>query len=254
MYIRLFSDLHLELRRKGPQFIQGWLNKMDPSRDGSAKDTLILAGDVGNPTKPIYRFLLTTISPLFEHIFLVAGNHEYYQREGKSMEEVETQIEVVTASFPNVHFLNRRSMIIHRTRFLGCTLWTHSDPDLYHRISDYYQIPGMTVERCNALHQRDRDWLTEQLEMEDPSQYDKTVVITHHLPSFKLVGEKFEQHPLNTFFANHLDSLVSKVDLWCCGHTHVAMQIQIDTCRCYINPVGYVGENTGYQPDLRIQL
>lgn len=266
MHIRLLSDIHLELNRKGPRLVHGLIDKISQSSSELDSETswiddvLILSGDIGNPAKPSYRSFLSTISPLFKQIFIIAGNHEYYQKESwpdrtrLSMDEVDSLIDEITSSISNIHFLNRSSFIYGQVRFLGCTLWTPSNPDLYRYINDYHQIPAMTLDRRDELHQRDLDWLTQQLNLSDPVQYDKTVVITHHLPSYELVGEKFKLNPLNCFYANQLDDLVKKADIWCCGHTHVSSQREIGNCKCYVNPVGYINEITGWDPNLRIQL
>jgi predicted phosphodiesterase len=228
-------------------------------------DILILAGDIGNPNKSSYWTFLMTVSKYFKHVFVVTGNHEYYQKakwttgprsswRGLSMEEVDNIIYESSSLLSNVHFLNRTSFVYERVRFIGCTLWTQSDPNLCHHMNDYTMIPGMTSDRCNQLHERDRDWLKSQLELSDPSQYDETVVVTHHPPSFELINNRRVDTSLNCFYASHSDDLVQKADIWCCGHNHIPIQTQIGGCECYINPVGYSNQMTGWNPDLRIRM
>lgn len=48
--------------------------------------------------------------------------------------------------------------------------------------------------------------------------------------------------------------LLSKPDLWVYGHTHVAADFLKEGCRVVSNPRGYPGQNTGFDPDLLIEL
>jgi len=34
--------------------------------------------------------------------------------------------------------------------------------------------------------------------------------------------------------------------MWVCGHSHEAKKIVIDKCLCWINPLGYSMEQTGF--------
>lgn len=257
MKLRLLSDVHLEFARNGPKYIKRFIPD-HPCND----DILILAGDIGNPATKLYKAFLREISPYYAKVLIISGNHEYYQRYKRncdyhleithqykfSMDQIDIMIHKITSSFPNVHFLNRTSLIHNRIRFLGCTLWSVPDPSSYHYMNDFTMIEDMTPIEYNRLHEQDSTWLSSHLN-ESSDDYDKTIVITHHLPSYRLISDKFIGSPLNCFFANHLDHLVEKADIWVCGHSHSAKQINIGNCRCYLNPVGYPGENTSYDID-----
>lgn len=111
----------------------------------------------------------------------------------------------------------------------------------------------MTADRCTALHLRDVAWLEEQLQLTSPD-YDSTVVMTHHLPSYSLVSSQYANSPLNVFYASNLDHLVIKANVWLCGHSHTPQSISIGSCRCYLNPVGYTHQQTGYDLNLMIAV
>lgn len=68
------SDIHIELSKTPDKYI----NRFIPSQ--SSDDVLILAGDIGNPTSKIYKLFLTEISKYYAKVFIIAGNHEYYQK------------------------------------------------------------------------------------------------------------------------------------------------------------------------------
>jgi predicted phosphodiesterase len=252
MRIRILSDIHLELATNPTKYMKQFI----PSTyNHEYSDILILAGDIGNPTSKIYKLFLTEVSKYYAKVFVITGNHEYYQsshknydkRIGKSfgrrlisIESIDNMIELITSSLLNV-------------RFLGCTLWSTSDSTLTKYINDYEYITDMTATKCNELNSYDINWLHNQLIMKG-DDYDQTIVITHHLPSYKLIDDIYKNHPLNTFFANHLDHLVEKADIWICGHSHKAKHITIGTCECYLNPVGYYEEQTGYNITLTLEL
>ena len=126
-------------------------------------------------------------------------------------------------------------------------------------MNDYNMIPNMNSDLCRELHNKDVEWLRSELDKTSTGlksvglrlcspgtpggvlgemEFDHTVVITHHMPSYKLVGNKYSGNPMNSFYASNLDELVKKADIWCCGHSHCARQIIIgfrpDTSvRCY---------------------
>jgi len=80
------------------------------------------------------------------------------------------------------------------------------------------------------------------------------VVITHHLPSYQLIADKYQKHPNINFYASNLEYLVEKADIWCCGHSHSLKYATIGNCQCYLNPVGYSHESTGFNPCMDIIL
>lgn len=267
MKLRLLSDIHLELANNGLKYMKRFI-PITPTPN----DVLLLAGDIGNPAGNLYKLFITEMSKHYAKVFIVTGNHEYYQSYQRarsddfsglgvtyikgyrhSMEQIDNMIATFTATLPNVHFLQRTSIIHNRVRFMGCTLWTPSDYKLSDQMNDYNCIKDMTTEKCREIHLGDVSWLTEQL-AEISSDYDATVVMTHHLPSYQLLADKYIGDPLNVFYANTLEKLVEQADIWVCGHSHTAKHITIGKCECYLNPTGYIGEHSGYQPNIDITL
>ena len=250
MKLRLVSDIHLELSNHISETI-GQLSSQIIT--DNIEDVLILAGDIGDPFSESYKDFLARMSHHFNKIFIVSGNHEYYKTTVSTMKEIDDKIREVTESFNNVHFLQRDSIIYNRVRFLGCTLWSrvkNSSNCVY--MNDFTLIPEMTFNMYRSLHTNDVKWL--KGELNKTGDFDSTVVVTHHLPSYKLINHKYEGNLMNEFFASDLDYLVKKASIWCCGHTHSANKIVIGECHCYVNPVGYSGEITNFQPKLCIDI
>ena len=264
MFIRLLSDIHLELSTHVNRLVKRLIPNV--SIDSTTRHTsttgptiLVLAGDIGNPFTDNYKMFLSKIARHYDHVFVVTGNHEYYQVDSDNshltMDEVNKFVALTAHSIPNVHFLNHDSFIINKVRFLGCTLWTKSDPKLAKYMNDYNRIPWMTPALCQQLHDNDVAWLCSELDKDEiTEEYNKTVVITHHLPSYKIIADKYRGDPMNSFFATNLDDLVKKADIWCCGHSHTAKLIKIGKCECYLNPVGYSQEFTGFNAFIEIPI
>jgi len=83
MKIRYFSDLHLEFMK--PNKIQNFLTNIPPGLD----EICICAGDIGNPIHPNghYDIFMNFMSKNFKKIFVISGNHEYYQK-SKTIPEI----------------------------------------------------------------------------------------------------------------------------------------------------------------------
>jgi Icc-related predicted phosphoesterase len=79
----------------------------------------------------------------------------------------------------------------------------------------------------------------------------KTIVVTHHLPTFLNYPEKYRDSELNTAFATELFDLIepSNVDYWIFGHSHeVVPEFKIGKTTLTTNQLGYVeyGEHLSF--------
>jgi hypothetical protein len=216
---------------------------------------LILAGDIGYPFHKNYFQFLSQLSPLFEHIFLTTGNHEYYQTHfdviqhpAKSVSEhmsaIDARIREVVAQFPNVTFLQNEGIDLSGTNltFFGGTLWSDIDPaeeaDIVDCISDYRWIPGFTPSKSRELCHATQDALAVALAAAPTRDF---VVMTHHLPSYTLVADQYKtmKPAINSAFATEL-SLAQRpqIKAWVAGHTHTPMEVG----KFHVNPFGYPRE------------
>ena len=261
--LKILSDIHLEFQKHNRFTV-------DPIPNLNTDDisVLVLAGDIGHPMTIPYCEFLTKVKQDFNYVLVVAGNHEYYKQK-KQYHDMAVITEQITKICNEVGcvFLNRSSVDIHGVKFLGCTLWSHVPDDMKKYASesdnDYHNIctnindvtSKVTVDYLNSLHVIDREWLENQLH---DTNKQKTVVITHFMPSYQLISEKYIGNPLNCCFATNLEYLFRGNLTWICGHTHCAKECEIYGTHCIINPVGYPGEKTGSNKDkvweIRIEL
>ncbi len=138
------SDIHLELQKDKAASI---ITIEPQSSDVPCRNFLALCGDIGNPYFPSYEIFLRRHSPLYETIFIITGNHEYYtSRKQKTMGDVENKIREIVATFTNVIFLTTNEPFIVSngneadTLFVGCPLWTEVDEIAALCMNDYNRI------------------------------------------------------------------------------------------------------------------
>jgi predicted MPP superfamily phosphohydrolase len=241
MKIRYFSDLHLE-------FIQTHKLKrliLDNILPIEGEEICILAGDIGYPDSENYDIFMKFISKHFIKTFVIAGNHEYYQKgkNVKNMEEMLLFTEEYFKGFDNMSFLNNSSEKYGDYLFIGSTLWSKIiDPS--YEINDVCQIPDFNYIKYNKLNRVCVDYLKSVLETE---KEQNCIIITHHVPSEKLIDEKYKtvkMKPYNQWFYCNLESLFStNIKYWFYGHTHTPSISQIENIQFLCNPIGYPGEN-----------
>lgn len=269
--IQYASDLHLEFAENGP--FQPILKPGAPY--------LALAGDIGWPHKSTYRDFLHYCSRNWQDVFVVAGNHELYNKrlfkQWKHMpptsiataEERLALCAATCAEFPNVHFLNRRRIDRGGVAFLGCTLWTDltnkDAADAALAMNDFRLIATserqpLTPAIKSEWHFRDRAWLAREIGFCE-EEGRPAVVITHHLPSFDLIAERHRGSPLNAAFASDCSALIRPpVRAWLCGHTHTGVHRTWphrdgSVTLGAVNPRGYPGEQgTGYSREIFVDI
>lgn len=230
---------------------------------------LALCGDIGFPERPALLSFLSWCSRSFKEVYWLPGNHEFYNGglEKKATRDEKLAIcQRLCDGFKNVHFMHRkiRSVPGWNLRIAGCTMWTKIEPE-----KDMKVVLGMNDARqiyiadgINAMpddfrqwHSEDKVWLESEIAAAQKAQED-LIVLTHHLPSYKLVHPKYEGHPLNFCFATDLEQMMrAPVRGWLCGHSHTASEVEINGIKCGLNPFGYPGESgSGYSREKVLEI
>lgn len=246
MLIQYVSDIHLEFHDK--IYPEMFVKPVAPY--------LALVGDIGVPDLSSYAVFLKWCSQNWKEIFLVAGNHEYYNVRCEiktDMMSKKEKIKQICQGLPNVHFLDCSSVYLpeYNLRILGCTLWSDI-PDCVKEkaitsMNDSRQIlhlkdVPLTPWSVSELHVKERQWLNQEIHQCELTN-ERCLVLTHYLPSFMLIHEKFQGHFLNSCFASHCDDLFRPpVVGWICGHTHIGMKRFIHGIPVVLNPFGYPHE------------
>jgi predicted MPP superfamily phosphohydrolase len=248
MRFKLLSDIHLEFYNSN--FLKKLVGLITNPLHNNKDCNLILCGDIGKVNNEeqftLYRNFLQSLSLEFKHIFLVPGNHEYYGSSYKDTNDKLKQLEEELK--PNMTLMINNSVDLDdNITIIGSTLWSRGLLQYSKSMNDFKQISDLRKDKCDYLrwHFQDFEFLKKAIAEKSDKQL---VVLTHHMPSYELIGPKYKHYDdINTFFANKLDYLMENnpnIKYWCYGHTHTANQHTIGTTHCIANPWGYPGENT----------
>ena len=238
MKLRYFSDLHLEFI--DPNKIEKFIKRIPLGND----EVGILAGDIGNPFQSNYNTFMNFMSKSFKKTFVIAGNHEYYNK-SKSIDETNIHLNNYFKKYDNISFLNNNYEYYNNHCFIGTTLWSKITKPQY-KINDVYYIPNFDYVHYNKLNTLSINFLEDSL-----NNNDNCIVITHHVPSEKLIDVKYKTPktlPYNQWFYSDLDKLIeknnsNKIKCWIYGHTHTPSNIMINNIPFLCNPIGYPEEN-----------
>jgi predicted phosphodiesterase len=228
--IQFISDIHLETRNNtSKDFIKKVLVPSAPY--------LALCGDIGYPGTQLYEPFLKYCSDNFEHIFYVAGNHEFYntdkaihlkkykdkisselQDEAKmkeleakfpcdTIEERSQKIKELCSKYNNIHYLNKTIFRIPNTNIVvvGCTLWSSLEINKYQLIqfNDFHKIYQndnslLIPDTYNKMNEEDIEFLNTTItELNEDPTVSKIVVLTHHCPTRDVIIEKYQDDPYN---------------------------------------------------------
>ena len=220
-------------------------------------DVMVLAGDVqcGCNTRPLLESACKR-----GYVIYVLGNHEYYHHDFDEVSRFWLGLDM-----KNLFVLENSTKIIGNTRFVGATLWTNMndrDPRTMKvasiEMADYSVIDKGASKLCPedtiSCFGRSVKFLEEELQK---GFRGPTVVVTHHLPSYKSIAPQFEGDSVNGAFASALDGLILKYHpaAWIHGHTHASCDYRIGRTRVVCNPRGYSDDdNPDFQPGLVIQI
>jgi len=238
--IQYLSDIHTEF--VGAHGIEAAIMRIVPKAP-----VLVLAGDIGVIGSDEYAHFLTTVSQKFDHTFFIHGNHEYYRGTAIGIKYKNAVAFSKKLETPRLHFLHNSTYDLdNRWRFIGTTLWSHIE-SREHLINDFEAIPWMFPEYYNYLHKKSRTFV--QNATKKAVEDNKIpIVITHHLPSYRLVAPKYRAYSkFNQCFASHSDDLIDvSIAAWIYGHTHTPSETVWSNGKTQVvcNPVGYPGERT----------
>lgn len=252
MTIQYCSDLHLEFPNN-----RAYL-RAHPIRP--VGEILLLAGDI-TPFTEIEKAqeFFDFVSANFEHTFWIPGNHEYYHSDmahttGTFQEKMRS----------NVSLLNNTSIRYKDVRLVFSTLWSKIDVTkervIKKSMADFHWITfngkKISVDDYNRLHDECRLFISNEIQA-DPVV--KTVVVSHHLPTFLNYPEKYRFSELNSAFVTELVDMVeaSNAGYWIFGHSHeVVPDFIIGKTTLTTNQLGYVehGEHAAFLTDKAFDL
>jgi predicted MPP superfamily phosphohydrolase len=253
MKINYLSDLHLEFYKKNFDF-----NKLFNFKSGEIGDILCLCGDIGYPEMQNYSDFIDFCSKYFKYVFIISGNHEYYslKNNNKTIQNTNELIETICKKYTNVHFLNNKTIYLEECdmHIIGSTLWVEIDDTFdmskcpFNDFKNiYYNYDGakykLNTDFMDLMYFESVEFLEEELEKLKDTK-SKVIILTHHLPSFKLIAPKYKSNPTNFLYASNLDHFFDKfkINYWLSGHSHSPNNIKLNNTTLLLNPIGYPGE------------
>ncbi|MFS0553183.1 metallophosphoesterase family protein [Brevibacillus sp. 179-C9.3 HS] len=254
----LISDVHLDFWVK----VENPLHKMMPQIKNFIKGflpenhhkVLVIAGDLGHYNWQ-NKILIEELKQIYEHILIVAGNHDYYlvsanqeeQYGGKSLNRVSEMKEICSLISSNVHYLDGNTIEIDGITYGGVGMWYdfsygikelgYSKEALYSKwweiMNDSRLIKGL-LDKPFTFADEEKKKLDVILESSD-------VIITH-------VGgdwSKADRDLVNSFYYFDGSSYFSQLEgkVWCFGHSHQRFDYEAYGCRFVNAAFGYPGEN-----------
>ena len=252
MTFQYISDIHLEHYK---------LEEIDKVIPELKADILILAGDIGYPEQIQYKTYIEKVSKIWKKVFVISGNHEYYQlnkkyNEYKTKEEIDLVIEDVITDFANVFFLNNSKIEFDYNEkkyvILGTTLFSDVGPTNYAlmaNMNDFRCIYKKLNDNIKTIHLLDyikyyneaKTFIEKELSYYKETEYN-VVVVTHHSPSFQCIDDKYKSSKIVKAFYTDLEYLIKDIYCWIYGHTHSQKEISINGVQVVNNSIGYIDE------------
>lgn len=256
--LQILSDLHLEV-----------LDSYDEYEITPSAPYLALIGDIGNVAQhknKLFSFFLKQMAQ-FRVVLFVPGNHEAYHGSWTETTEALEAFEGQYASNTSLGrfiLLDRKSFDIPETKVtvLGCSLFSFNPEDKASvvgcRVNDFLVTTEWTIEKHNAAHKRDLDWLNQTVC--DHAQRDRELIIlTHWSPCIddRAVDIKHASSPVTCAFSTDLSRqsrfLDKAVKVWAFGHTHFncdfVLERETGSLRLVTNQYGYYfAQAAGFDP------
>ncbi len=114
-------------------------------------------------------------------------------------------------------------------------------------LSDFHVIKynkhKLSTTVYNKLHADSVDFLNKELQLHNSG---KTIVTTHHVPTFKKYPKIYKKSVLNEAFAVELSDIIepSSIDYWIYGHSHYnTKDFKIGATQMITNQMGYIQRN-----------
>ena len=250
MTIQYCSDLHLEFEENA-DFLRE--NPLKP-----VGEVLLLAGDIV-PFAQMKKHsgFFDFVSDNFETVYWLPGNHEYYhfdlaEKCGALNEKIRN----------NVFLVNNHSVQHEDVQLIFSTLWSRISPPkqikIQRKMNDFrlikYNGKPFTPSDYNKLHLESKVFLQDALQKKKTR---KAVVVTHHVPTFRMYPKQYLGDILNEAFAVELAEMIeaSSADYWIYGHHHQAIpEFKIGNTCLVTNQLGYVtyDEHLSFRGDMTL--
>ena len=280
--IQIISDLHLEFMKKLPKFLKDFKQADYLFLAGD-----IGYIQYPHYNRGIFYQFICWCTNNYKKVFYIMGNHDAYAIDLNLAKESLKKISEEQSNFIFLEKGVVSELEGYKVIGCTLWSHIDSDTYNIMNDKNNIKINGQYLERNDFLkmYKDDKAWLNEQIDCNTPvgllgdkldlscntpvgllgdkldlscntpvglldtkSNLERnTIVMTHHLPSYKLIHpeyQKIEYEKYNSAYASDSDGLVYKAKLWIHGHTHKASDIIFDgITRCICNPYGYYNDD-----------
>lgn len=256
MKIAILSDIHQDTRKPGGN--DDFFSMLNEQILEEKPRLVLMAGDFSNTVNGYRNFIRSTFMKIDQEINWdmtvvgILGNHDYYNHHiGPSH---------VSKAKPDFGETNGQYVLLEKDKVdidgvtvYGTTLWSDMAEgtqifDIVSMLNDFNYIHRghkdyreLTAQGYIDEHRNCLAWLETKLCIADRN---KSIVMTHHAPSFMSIHPKFAMSAINGGFASDLEWMINKYQplLWVHGHTHEICDYEIGETRIINNPRGYRNE------------
>ncbi len=274
MKVQVISDTHLEFFS-------------DPRVTARAvvepkADYLFLCGDICEcgESKLFEHFVyfINYITPKYQLVIHVAGNHEYYSSTGESIATIKSKFRELERSNAKYKFLDNECIEIkasprHRKSYIiaGTTLWTDIpkklEVDIKYSMNDYKRVfasakKNITPAQVTRLNKDAREFIDE---VRRKHKNKDIILLTHHKPIMVAPppGTPRDDLILKFAYENELKGLLAPPIVFAAhGHVHQHNDVSVTfgkqgatrKLHIYANPRGYPYQKTNFNPGEVITL
>lgn len=225
MNIDILSDIHADFWHN---------NKWKESFNGMLSEILICAGDIGEVRDLRVCESLKWICQQYKQVFYVPGNHDSYNLAYGQADVILKNLNISNLTILKIGDIHQ----LGDYKIIGDTGWMPNHPNLIkYPINDLRLIKNIRP----AIH----DHYHSLRKFIDENADEKTIVVIHHIPTWKGVSPKFVGDNWNFWFVGDIEDLMTKhnVPFVISGHTHDTFDFNIGSSRYLCNPSGYPMEN-----------
>lgn len=283
MKVAYLSDIHLDfwVQERDPQKpkFARQLNEMIEMIDPQAADVMIIAGDLGHHYAQDCAFL-KAMRQIYEHVILVAGNHDYYLVSRNIQEKYKynslnriKEMKEFCARNPGMHYLDGTSIEINGVTFAGTSGgW---DDSYFQKINKYKPTRDEIINLFRRIMNDSRLIFTDGKRSPKTEHFDHyaatnyttfdpvkhfegemakingiasaDVMITHYGPAVPPdMRPAYATSPVTTFYYFDGDETIDRLGpkVWVYGHTHDFHEFTHRGTQILCNPLGYPGERS----------
>jgi len=256
----LISDTHVDFwvridsnLEKMTQRINDFAQSLLPDEPSNV---LVIAGDLGHYNHQNILFL-KALKNVYEYIFLVDGNHDYYMISKKIMDKYHNdslnrpkEMKELIKEFEGVHYFDGTSIEVDGVVFGGTGMWYDYSFGMQTLMKSFSYLDDLWRDNMNdskmirGLPRRTMDMFWHEKEKLDKVIIDCDVIVTHVGPDWSRVIEKYRLDAMTSFYYFDGQDYFDKIDrkIWCWGHTHSHYSYMKNGCYFVNNSLGYPGE------------